>query len=203
MAEQRLKPLAALEAKTRQLLLMVGFGFLAFAAGAMLSSSLMMRLDARLATAPLAVRLPVGLLLQQLWIMVMLPAIGNISARFMAIRPWSLALIGGITGQLFFFAIRIASAGTENLVREPVQLGLELGTFVAGMFITAAAVRRGLAVAGQKDVAAKQAAVAKQSEYDEYLRAAEAIADRHAASAAATASTAPAETPVVPTEPKP
>src|SRR5688572_27345460 len=70
VSERKVKPLAALEARVRQLMLMIGFGFMAYTGGKILSLLLMNRLNYRLVAADSRILyLAVVIFVGQMWIL--------------------------------------------------------------------------------------------------------------------------------------
>src|SRR4051794_18174199 len=88
------RPLAAAEAGARHLLLMVGFGVVAFVGGMIFIGSLLNRLSGRtdLSWGPLPFLMAV--LTDGGWLLGALPAIAYCAARVMDLKPWPTAMIG-------------------------------------------------------------------------------------------------------------
>jgi len=178
------KPLAALEARSRHALLMVGLGFFAYAAGSLVSAAIQVRVRERLAGVELPVLgLFLNVVLTRFWILFALPAVGHAVARFLVIRPWAFALTAALTGEFFWAGIQLVMGGLEQFLGTPVAWLVRLGTFALGTFATARAVRSGLAWAQARSAEAVVKAQAKQAEYDAYLKASQALADKREASA--------------------
>src|SRR5258706_13370460 len=136
------KPLAAAETAVRRLLLMVGFGFMAFVGGSTIAVSLTGRIAARLEGSSDGVRMFAGFLVEGAWVMIALPAIGYIAGRFLDVKPWPTAVIGASTGLLFQLALQYVSSGEDGIIGEPVRQLSRFGGAGLGIVLTAFAVRR-------------------------------------------------------------
>lgn len=192
MSQRPPRPFALLEAKARTAMLMVGLGFLSFVVGSLFSAALVVRLKERIEGLESSVVLfVVHLALGRFWVLAMLPLVGHAVARFLPLRPVAFAVTAALTGELFLAAIQVASGGLEQVLQGPWAIATRLGTLAAGMALTAVGVRRGLAHAAERQAAAATAATAKQAEYDAYLKASHAIADRTEAKAAEAAPVTP------------
>lgn len=225
MTEKKLKPMAMLEAKARQLMLMIGFGFMAYIGGSLFSASLIMRVRDRVIAADSAViAFLVQAVIGRLWILIVLPLLIHIVSRFIALPLWRTAILGALTGELFYAAIQIASVGADEAFADWVQNGVRIGTLITGVLFTVWAGKRGRAWADVRQKAADQAAVARKGQYDDFLKASTELAEKREAAAAAAApaaiapvappptagdgptvpaSPAPTAGDVPPTEPKP
>ena len=188
MSARKAKPLAILEAKVRQLMLMVGFGFMALIAGSMFSASLLMRVRDRLiATDSAVIAFLVLTIIDRLWILAVFPLLIHLASRFLELPLWRTAIIGALTGEAFYAAIQIASWGTEEAFGDWVRDSVRLGTLATGVCLTVWAGRRGRAWADERQKVADQAAAGRKSQYDEFLAASTALADRRDAAAAGAA----------------
>ncbi len=199
MSEKKGKPLARLEAKARQLMLMIGFGFLAYTGGTILSVMLMNRLNNRLAAADnrfltFAVIVVVG----QLWILFVLPALIHLASRFLDLPIWRASIIGALTGTFFNASIRIVSNGIETTFAEPVQNLVWAGCTISGVFFSVWAGRRGRVWAEARQKIADAAAEARKTQYDQFLAESTELANRRDA-----ARQAAVEPLVPPADPKP
>ena len=79
---------------------------------------------------------------------------------------------------LFQVALIYVSTGEEGLIGNPVRLVMRLACVAGGVFLTAAAVKRARAQAKAADDQAKADAEKKKTQYDEFVKQAEALADR-------------------------
>lgn len=188
---QRMKPLAAAETAVRRFLLMVGFGFMAYVGGSMIASSVAFRLSARLENAGDGLRMTVGLLTESAWILLALPAVSWIAARFLEVRAWPTALVGASTGLFFQVALQYVSSGAEGFTGDPKRQLARLACTAAGVGLTVMAVKRGRELARLAEEKAKAEAEKKKTQYDEFVKQAEELANRReqvpiAAAAAAT-----------------
>jgi hypothetical protein len=177
-APPRLKPLAAAETAVRRLLLMVGFGFLAFVGGSTLAVSLTGRIAARLEGASDATRLIAGFMVEGAWVMLALPGIAHIAARFLEVKPWPTAIVGAGTGLTFQLALQYVSSGAEGVTGEPARQIARLVATGVGVVFTTVAVKRGRELARIAEEKARLEAEKKKIQYDEFVRQAEALAER-------------------------
>ena len=175
---QRVKPLAAAEASVRKFLLMVGFGFAAFIGGSTLAVNLAGRVASRLEGSGTTTRFIAGFLIEGAWVMIALPAIAWLGARVIELRPFATGIVGAGTGLMFQLALQYVSSGEEGLTAEPARQLSRLVAAAIGIIATAVAVRRGRELARVADEQAKLEAEKKKTQYDEFVRQAEALADR-------------------------
>ena len=200
--ERKIRPLAALEAKARQLMMMVGFGFIAYTGGTILSVALMERLKVRLVAANSGLlNLAAVILVGQLWILFVLPALIHLAARFLELPLWRTAIVGALTGTLFNAAVRFVSSGLEQTFSDPLQNAVWLGTVVSGTVFAVWAGRQGRAWAEARQKIAEQDALARKGQYDQFLAESAALVDRRDATRIQAVPSA-VETPA-PTDPKP
>ncbi len=195
VSERKIKPLAALEARARQLMLMVGFGFTAYTGGTILSVMLMNRLNHRLVAADSRLLYLLAIIVVgQMWILFVLPALLHLASHFLDLPIWRTAVIAALTGSLFNAAIRFVSNGIEETFADPLQNLVWVGTLVAGILFSVWAGKKGRVWAEGRQRLADQAAIARKGQYDKYLAESTALADRRDA----------ARLPVEPpTDPKP
>lgn len=184
--------LEPLRVRIRRFQFIVGMGFLSLVLGAMLSVWLMLRLKSVLGAVPSEfLRFVVAVVLQDLWVLAVLPALCYASARVVPLRPWSTAVGSAGTGGVFVVALSFVSDGADVLTKGwGLASALRLASFVGGILLSAWAIRAARAAAERGSSVAQAKAVARQSEYDEFLKAAEADGARleqrdQAASAAA------------------
>jgi hypothetical protein len=198
--EPRRKPLAAAEAGARHLLLMVGFGVMSFAGGMIFTGNLLNRLSSRMDLTWGPVPFVLAVLIDGGWVLGALPALAYFAARFMDLKAWPMAIIGAGSGLTFQTALIYVSRGEEGLIGSPVRLIVRLACVAGGVVLTATAVKRARAVAKVAEDRAKAEAEKKKSQYDEFVKQAEALADRREqvpiAAAAPQASPAAAPVPV-------
>jgi hypothetical protein len=190
--EPKRKPLAAAEAGARHLLLMVGFGVMSFVGGMIFMGSLLNRLAMRtdLGWGPLPYVMAV--LTDGGWVLGALPAMAYLAARFMDLKPWPMAIIGAGSGLMFQIALIYVSVGEDGLIGSPVRLALRIACVVGGVFLTATAVKRARAHAKLAEDQAKVEAEKKKSQYDDFVKQAEALAERREQVPIAAAPQAPA-----------
>lgn len=191
--------LEPLRVRVRRFQFIVGLGFMSLVLGAMLSVSLVMRLHERVSALPIdLLRLCVAVVLENLWVLAVLPVLCYGASRIVALRPWSTALGAAATGGVFVVALNYVRDGSEGLTQWNLGSVLRLGAFAGGIVLSARAIRSGRAAAERGSTAAQVKAEARKSEYDEFLKAAEAdgarIEQREQA-AAPVAPEAPAQAP--------
>jgi hypothetical protein len=195
----KVKPFAAAETAVRRLLLMIGFGFGSFVAGGIFGAALSGRLAARLQGGSEAVLMVVWFLIANAWVLLFLPVIAYLAARFLDVKPWPTGIIGASTGLLFQVALLYVSSGAEGLM-DARQVASFAGAAI-GAVLTALAVKRGRELARVAEEHAKVAAEKKKTQYDEFVKQAEALADRREQVPIAPAQAPAAEAPAAPTEP--
>ncbi|WP_257457967.1 hypothetical protein [Archangium lipolyticum] len=210
--------LEPLRVRLRRLQFTVGMGFLALVLGSMLSVALTLRLSERVQALDFApLQYAIALLVENLWVLAVLPLLCYGSARIIELRPWPTALGTALTGQFFILALDFARDGVDGwLERGWLRTVLEWAVFAGGVVLSRQAVVRGRAHAHKQGERAQQQAAAKTDEYAEFLReaerAGEKIAQREAAKAEGQGTPeqsqpAPEQAPATPTlessEPKP
>ncbi len=197
MSERKQKPLAILEEKVRQLMLMIGFGFIAMIGGLMFSATLSMRVHDRLeATDSFIVRFLIAVVIERFWILAIFPLLVHLAARFLELPLWRTAIIGALTGDLFAAAVKVAGVGIEGTFGDWFQDVVRAATLTAGVLLTVWAGKQGRQWAEKRQQAADVAATGRKAQYDEFLAASTALADKREAAAANVAVPA-----VVPSEP--
>lgn len=176
--QKRKSALEPVRARALRIQFVVGIGFLAWVAGEILASGLMMRLGPRLeAMGPWAAYLVVSLI-ARLWVLAVLPAIAWVAARVLALKPLSTALGAAITGELFGLALIFVSQGWDGLYEGYGPLALHAGTLALGILLTMRAIRAGRTAAHRAQEAAAKIAEEKKKEYAEFAAEAERIAAR-------------------------
>ncbi|CAM4314205.1 hypothetical protein [Corallococcus exiguus] len=196
--------LEPLRVRVRRFQFIVGLGFLSLVVGAMLSVSLVLRLHARVSALPSDfLRIPVAVALEDLWVLAVLPTLCYGAARIVALRTWTTAVGAALSGGVFVLALNFVRDGMESFTTGwTVASALRGLAFVGGILLSARAIRAGRAAAEKGSAEAEAKAVARKSEYDEFLKAAEAggarleqreggAAEAPAASGNAPAATAP------------
>ncbi|RKG83541.1 hypothetical protein D7W82_24960 [Corallococcus sp. CA049B] len=168
--------LEPLRVRVRRFQFIVGLGFLSLVVGAMLSVSLVLRLHARVSALPSDfLRIPVAVVLENLWVLAVLPTLCYGAARIVALRPWPTAVGAALSGGVFVIALNFVRDGFEGLTTGwSFASALRVVAFVAGILLSARAIRAGRAAAEKGSAEAEAKAAARKSEYDEFLKAAEA-----------------------------
>ncbi|MET0402352.1 MAG: hypothetical protein ABW123_08105, partial [Cystobacter sp.] len=137
--------LEPLRVRIRRFQFTVGLGFFALILGSIVSVALSQRLSGRVQALPFAfTRFAIGLGVQNLWVLAVLPLLSYGAARVIELRPLSTALGAAVTGQLFLLALQFIQQGFEGWVeRGWITLALELAVFAAGVWITHRAIVQG------------------------------------------------------------
>jgi hypothetical protein len=166
--------LQPLRVRVRRFQFIVGLGFLALVGGSVLSVSLALRLSSRVQALPLGfLRVTMAVLLENLWVLGVLPLLCYGAARVMELRPWSTAAGAATSGATFVLALNFIQSGADGLWLGGLTSVLNLAAFGVGVVLSARAVMMGRAAAAQQTVKAQAKAQERKSEYDEFLRAAE------------------------------
>ncbi len=154
---------------------MVGLGLLALVLGSMLSVPLALRLGVRVQALPFNVlRVLVGVALEHLWVLALLPVLCYGAARVLELRPLPTALGSALAGQSFLLIIEFTRGGLAGLLAGSWGVkALSLGAFVGGVVLSRRAIERGRAAARGQEEAARAQAAARQDEYAEFLQVAE------------------------------
>ncbi|MFP2905056.1 hypothetical protein ACLESD_08375 [Pyxidicoccus sp. 3LFB2] len=184
--------LEPLRVRVRRLQFIVGLGFIALVAGSVLSVSLTLRLSVRVQALPLGLmRVLMAVLLENLWVLGVLPLLCYGAARVMELKPWSTAAGAAASGATFILALNFVQSGVGGLWLGGLGSVLNVVAFAVGVVLSARAVMMGRAAAAQQSSKAQEKAQERKSEYDEFLRAAEAGAARLEQREAATQPQAP------------
>lgn len=191
-----------LRVRIRRLQLVAGLGFFSLVLGAVLTGSLSVRLISRIqAVETDALRLLIGTLLENLWVLGVLPLVGYGAARLLELKPLSTALGAACAGESFVLALDFVRDGFDGLVGDWPHTLLRILMFTAGVLLTYRAVSRGRAAAEEAAAKAQAQAEARKGEYQEFLRQAERDAEKLAqreAERAAAASTGEAQAQGIP-----
>ncbi|RKH66654.1 hypothetical protein [Corallococcus aberystwythensis] len=168
--------LEPLRIRVRRFQFIVGLGFLSLVLGAMLSVSLVLRLHSRVnALSSDFVRIPVAVVLEDLWVLAVLPVLCYGAARIVALRTWTTAIGAAVSGGVFVLALNFVRDGMEGLTTGwSFASALRIAAFVGGILLSARAIRAGRTAAERGSAAAQEKAASRKSEYDEFLKAAEA-----------------------------
>lgn len=171
--------LDVLRARVRHGQLVIGLGLASAVGGAILVSSLIVRLQPWLAAIGAGVPGAILLaLVQRLWVVALLPLLCYAAARVSELRPWPTAIASASTGEILYLGLDLATVGFEGLTHMLPWLLVRLGTLVAGILLARWAVTRARAAAARAQEAAQAVARGNQAEYEELAREAERIASR-------------------------
>ncbi|ATB49354.1 hypothetical protein [Corallococcus macrosporus] len=166
--------LEPLRVRVRRFQFIMGLGFIALIAGSILSVALTFRLSVRIQAVPVAtLRVLLWVLLENLWVLGVLPVLCYGAARVMELRAWTTAGGAALTGALFVNAMAFIQNGVHGLWAGDIGSLFSLVAFAGGVVLSARAVRMGREAAAQQSVKAQSKAQERKSEYDEFLRAAE------------------------------
>lgn len=166
--------LEPLRVRVRRFQFIVGLGFIALVMGSVLTNSLGMRLRDRIQALPFGWSQELAaVVLQNLWVLGVLPVLCYGAARVMELRPWTTAAGAATSGSVFVLALGFVQSGVSGLWLGGLPSVLNLAAFAAGVALSARAVVLGRAAAAQQSVKAQTKAQERKSEYDEFLRAAE------------------------------
>ncbi|EPX62410.1 hypothetical protein D187_008598 [Cystobacter fuscus DSM 2262] len=174
--------LEPLRVRIRRFQFTVGLGFLGLILGSIVSVALSQRLLGRVQALPFGyVRFAIGLGVQNLWVLVVLPVLCYGAARILELRPLSTALGAALTGELFLVALQFVQEGLDGWVeRGWVILSMEAAVFALGVWLTHRAIQRGRHDAALQAERAQQRAAGRKDEYAEFLREAERAGEKSA-----------------------
>ncbi len=187
-----------LRVRIRRFQFIVGLGFLALVVGSVLSVSLSVRLLARVQALEVeALRILIVLLLENLWVLGVLPLVCYGAARILELRPLTTSLGAALSGELFILALDFVREGVDGLWQGWMATSLRLTAFSVGVLLSYRAGVRGRAAAEAGAARTRAQAEARKGEYMEFLREAERGAEKSAQreaerAAAASAGGAPA-----------
>lgn len=166
--------LEPLRVRVRRFQFIVGMGFVALIMGQMLTVALALRLSVRVQSLPLeTLRLMLGVVLENLWVLGVLPLLCYGAARVIELRPWTTGVGAAASGSVFTLALDFVRSGTDGLWQGGLLSALNVSAFAVGVLLSARAVTWGRAAASQQSQKAQTKAEERKSEYDEFLRAAE------------------------------
>ncbi|WP_223745525.1 hypothetical protein [Myxococcus sp. XM-1-1-1] len=166
--------LEPLRVRIRRFQFIVGLGFIALVAGSTLSVSLTLRLSQRvqsLSFGPL--KIFIAVLLENLWVLAVLPALCYGAGRVMELRPWKTAAGAAVSGATFVLALGFVQGGADALWLGGLGSVLNVFAFAGGVVLSARALKLGRDAAAKQTEKTQAKSEARKSEYDEFLRAAE------------------------------
>jgi hypothetical protein len=203
VSSKKPKVLDSLRVRIRRLQFIVGLGFLSLVLGSVLTVSLTLRLSERVQALQVdSLRALIAIVLENLWVLAVLPAMAYGAARILELKPLSTSLGAAISGQFFVLALSFVRDGFEGLWVGGFYSALRGIAFGSGVFLTHWAVTRARAVADQGAAKAQVQAESRKAEYMQFLqeaeRGAEKTAQREAERTAAVASTGGAAVAVAP-----
>ncbi|GHG81547.1 hypothetical protein [Comamonas sp. JC664] len=166
--------LEPLRVRVRRFQFIMGLGFIALVVGSILSVALTLRLSVRIQAVPVGVlRLTLAVLLENLWVLGVLPVMCYGAARVMELKPWTTGGGAAVAGSLFVHALGFVQNGVNGLWLGGLGSFLSVAAFAGGVVLSARAVALGRAAAAQQTVKSQAKAQERKSEYDEFLLAAE------------------------------
>jgi hypothetical protein len=187
--------LDTLRVRIRRFQFIVGLGFLSQIIGPLFTVALAQRLSQRMQDLPEILQLIIGIPLQNLWAIAVLPLLCYGAARIIELKPLSTAVGAVLSGELFILALNFAWGGLEGILPGVGAVALQVLILAAGVLLSYRAVLKGRADAAKGAAKAQAEAEARKSEYQEFLReaerGAEKTAQREAERAASAGGTAP------------
>lgn len=190
------RALDSLRVRIRRFQFIVGLGFLSQIIGPLITVALTQRLAQRIQDLPEILQLLIGIPLQNLWAIAVLPLLCYGAARIIDLKPLSTAVGAVVSGELFVLALNFAWSGIEGALPGAAAVALQISILAVGVFFSYRAVLRGRAEAAKGAAKAQAEAEARKSEYQEFLREAERAAEKTAqreAERAASAGSAPSD----------
>lgn len=189
------RALDSLRVRIRRFQFIVGLGFLSQIIGPLFTVALAQRLSQRIQDLPEILQLLIGIPLQNLWAIAVLPLLCYGAARILELRPLSTAVGAVLSGEVFVLALNFAWGGLEGMLPGVGAVALQVSILGVGVLFSYRAVLKGRADAALGAAKAQAQAEARKSEYQEFLReaerAAEKTAQREAERAASAGSAAP------------
>ncbi|MCP3169917.1 hypothetical protein [Myxococcus qinghaiensis] len=197
--------LEPLRVRIRRFQFIVGLGFIALVLGSALSVSLTLRLSLRVQALPFVpLKVLVAVLLENVWLLGVLPVLCYGAGRVMELKPWHTAAGAAVSGATFVLALGFVQGGADSLWLGGLGSVLNVLAFGVGIFVSARALMAGRAAAAKQSEKTQSKAEERKGEYDDFLRAAEQggarLEQREAQSAAGARADTSAATPESSTE---
>lgn len=166
--------LEPLRVRIRRFQFIVGLGFIALVLGSALSVSLTLRLSLRVQALPFVpLKVLVAVLLENVWLLGVLPVLCYGAGRVMELKPWHTAAGAAVSGATFVLALGFVQGGADSLWLGGLGSVLNVMAFGVGIFVSARALKAGRAAAAKQSEKTQSKAEERKGEYDEFLRAAE------------------------------
>ena len=165
---------ARADAASRQVVLQVGLGVVAYVVGSILSVGAAARIGERL--GPIDSEwgaFGFRFLFERLWLFVAVPLFGYGIGRFTEMKPSRFALVSVLSGETFSLLLVTAINGLDYVLQDTVSLIVRAVTLFLGMVMTARAVQAGRDTAAESQAEANVVAQLRKAEYAEFLAAAE------------------------------
>nr|WP_255203522.1 hypothetical protein [Myxococcus sp. AM011] len=160
--------------RIRRFQFIVGLGFIALVLGSALSVSLTLRLSLRVQALPFVpLKVLVAVLLENVWLLGVLPVLCYGAGRVMELKPWHTAAGAAVSGATFVLALGFVQGGADSLWLGGLGSVLNVMAFGVGIFVSARALKAGRAAAAKQSEKTQSKAEERKGEYDEFLRAAE------------------------------
>ncbi len=185
----------SLRVRIRRFQFIVGLGFLSQIIGPLITVALAQRLSQRIQDLPGILQLIIGIPLQNLWAIAVLPLLCYGAARIIELKPLSTAVGAVLSGEVFVLALNFAWGGLEGILPGAGAVALQVSILAAGVLLSYRAVLKGRADAAKGAAKAQAEAEARKSEYQEFLREAERAAEKTAQREAERAASAGGTTP--------
>lgn len=189
------------ESSSRQIVLQIGLGVVAFVLGSIMSAGAAARIAERIGPIDSdVVAWTFHWLFERLWLFTLVPLFGYAAGRFTQVDPVRFTLLAALSGETFAVLLITGINGFDYLVEGWENVVARLVTLFIGMLLTVKAVQVGRAEAAESQVEATAVAERRKAEYATFLAAAEGkSAELPKAEAPATAEPAPS----TPTDPTP
>ncbi|HVG61886.1 MAG TPA: hypothetical protein VNA24_25210 [Hyalangium sp.] len=174
------RALDSLRVRIRRFQFIVGLGFLSQIIGPVITVALAQRLAQRIQDLPEVLQLIIGIPLQNLWAIAVLPLLCYGAARIIDLKPLSTAVGAVVAGEIFILALNFAWGGLEGVFPGVGAMVLQISILATGVLFSYRAVLRGRADAAKGAAKAQAEAEARKSEYQEFLREAERAGEKTA-----------------------
>jgi hypothetical protein len=161
------------EAGSRQLVLQLGLGVVAFVLGSIFAGGASARLFERISPRSDVALWVFQVGFERLWLFTTAPLFAWAIGRFTQLDLKKFALWSGLSGETFAVLLVSGIHGFEYLVAEPINLVARVVTLFLGLFVIHRAALNGRETAAEVQREADAIAEARKAEYAQYLAAAE------------------------------
>lgn len=172
--EQQPSAFARAESGSRQVVLQIGLGVVAFVLGSVMSSGAAARIAERVGPIESeAAAWAFHWLFERLWLFTAVPLFGYAAGRFTQVAPVRFTLVAVLSGETFSVLLITGINGFDYLVEDWANVVARLVTLFLGMLLTAHAVKLGRESATEDQLEADAVAERRKAEYAAFLAAAE------------------------------